>query len=279
MSGEKRFFEGDEHVKLYVDSRPSVPTKLVTKITEYLKQNRPGPFGLAVDVACGSGQSTLVLAEEGSFEKIVGIDVSPGQIREANQRSDKPENVEFKESPAEVMPFEDASVDVVYVNMAIHWFNRDLFFTEVQRVLKSGGVLAISMFTNTGRESPLGLEPDAKQRFDAAQEAFNKEILPYFDKKIGLYMDDYKPIHPLPGFKRPQYISGPELTFQRKASSTLQFKNMLTTSAYQLMKKSNPDLAEKIAEEMKKEFEACVGDLDKELSFEHSMILLLGTNN
>ncbi len=28
MSGEKRFFEGDEHVKLYVTSRPSVPLKI-----------------------------------------------------------------------------------------------------------------------------------------------------------------------------------------------------------------------------------------------------------
>ena len=28
MSGGARFFEGDEHVKLYVEARPSVPAKL-----------------------------------------------------------------------------------------------------------------------------------------------------------------------------------------------------------------------------------------------------------
>jgi len=279
MSGGARFFEGDEHVKLYVEARPSVPAKLVKTITEYLKQNRPGPYGLAVDVACGSGQSTLVLAEDGSFEKVVGVDVSPGQIREANLRSDKPENVEFKESAAEVLPFEDNSVEVVYVNMAIHWFNRDLFFTEVKRILKPGGVLAISMFTNAGAESPVDVEPAVRQRFDAAQEAFNKEVRPYFDAKIDLYMENYKPIHPLPGFQNPQYLSGSDLTFQRKSTSKLQHMNLLTTSGYQLMKKSNPALAQKIDDNLKKEFEACVGDLDKVLSFEHSMILLLGSNN
>jgi len=278
MSGEKRFFEGDEHVKLYVTSRPSVPLKIVTKITEYLKENRPEPFGLAVDVACGSGQSTLVLAEGGQFDKVVGVDVSPGQIREANERPDKPENVQFMESPAEKLPFEDKSVDVIYVNMAIHWFNREAFFPEVRRVLKEGGVLAISMFTNAGEESPLDLEDDQKKRFDDAQSNFTKEVLPFFDKGISLYMEEYKPIHPLPGFTNSLYITGPDLTFQRKVTSKLQYLNLLTTSGYQLMKKANPTLADKIADDLRKEMEASVGDMEKEINFEHSMILLLGTN-
>ena len=40
--------------------------------------------------------------------------------------------------------------------------------------MKEGGVLAISMFTNAGEESPLDLEDDQKKRFDDAQSNFTK---------------------------------------------------------------------------------------------------------
>eukprot|EP00088_Acartia_fossae_P007187 TRINITY_DN13344_c0_g1_i1.p1 TRINITY_DN13344_c0_g1~~TRINITY_DN13344_c0_g1_i1.p1 ORF type:complete len:281 (+),score=75.11 TRINITY_DN13344_c0_g1_i1:48-890(+) len=278
MSGEKRFFEGDDHVKLYKTARPQVPTLIVEKIVDYLKKHRDGPYDLAVDVACGSGQSTFVLAEGGNFKQIVGIDVSPGQIREANERSDKPDNVEFKVSSAEEMPFADNSVDVIYINMAIHWFNRDNFFPEAKRILKPGGVLAISMFLNAGAESPspVDLAAPQRERFDTAQDKFIQEIMPYFDKGIDLYMKEYKPIHPLPGFQDSTYIKGEELTFDRKISAKLQFENLLTTSGYQLMKKNNPTLAQKVTEELENELKACVDDFDKEINFQHSMVLLMG---
>ena len=61
----------------------------------------------------------------------------------------KTKEVFIQESAAEVLPFEDNSVEVVYVNMAIHWFNRDLFFTEVKVYIKkrdSVEVVLISVF-------------------------------------------------------------------------------------------------------------------------------------
>ena len=47
---------------------------------------------LAVDVGCGSGQSTTILAPH--FDKVVGLDISAAQIDEANKK-EKPGNVEF----------------------------------------------------------------------------------------------------------------------------------------------------------------------------------------
>lgn len=41
----------------------------------------PGPFGLAVDVGCGSGQGTVLLAPY--FTQVLGLDVSPAQLEMA----------------------------------------------------------------------------------------------------------------------------------------------------------------------------------------------------
>ena len=44
------------------------------------------------------------------------------------------------------MPFEDVSFDVVYSHLALHYFDRDTtekIFSEIYRVLKPGGVLAL----------------------------------------------------------------------------------------------------------------------------------------
>ena len=51
------------------------------------------PFKVAVDVGCGSGQSTRPLAPH--FEKVIGIDVSEAQIAAARQ-TDNPSNVEYR---------------------------------------------------------------------------------------------------------------------------------------------------------------------------------------
>lgn len=45
-------------------------------------------FHLAVDVGCGSGQSTHVLASR--FEKVVGTDISKAQIEAAKQAAHPP---------------------------------------------------------------------------------------------------------------------------------------------------------------------------------------------
>ena len=53
-------------------------------------------FDLALDVGCGSGQSTFVLSEVA--RRVVGSDVSPAQVKEATKEAEKrrESNVEFK---------------------------------------------------------------------------------------------------------------------------------------------------------------------------------------
>lgn len=52
-----------------------------------------GEFELAVDVGCGSGQGTLLLAEH--FASVVGTDVSPAQLEQALRHAQKP-NITYR---------------------------------------------------------------------------------------------------------------------------------------------------------------------------------------
>lgn len=49
--------------------------------------------------------------------------------------------------PAEELPFEDASVDLLASFTAAHWFDIEKFMREVNRVVRPGGCVAISTYT------------------------------------------------------------------------------------------------------------------------------------
>lgn len=54
----------------------------------------PNQVGLAVDVGCGSGQGTVLLAPY--FTKVVGTDVSPAQLEMALTNNKNPPNVSYR---------------------------------------------------------------------------------------------------------------------------------------------------------------------------------------
>ncbi|XP_063788618.1 uncharacterized protein LOC134944003 [Pseudophryne corroboree] len=133
-------FKDEEFSKVYQDRMVPVSKKITNLVISYLEEKKGRPFELAVDAGCGTGRSTRPLAEH--FYKVIGIDISKSQINEA-KRFTPQENVTYQVSPAEKMPFEDASVDLINADVAAHWFPVDQFFLEVTRVLKNKGCLAL----------------------------------------------------------------------------------------------------------------------------------------
>lgn len=140
-----RLFEGQEHAKLYAKYRPTYPDALYEEIFRYCTTHVTGNASsdTAVDVGCGSGQSTRPLCRY--FRHVIGSDVSEEQIKSAIAQTNgsEAENIQFQISPGEDLSFlEDNSADLVTVAQALHWINHDLFYAEVERVLKPGGVFA-----------------------------------------------------------------------------------------------------------------------------------------
>lgn len=92
---------------------------------------------VAVDVATGTGQLAVPLGR--IFDRVVACDVSEKQLAQAAPAA----NVEYICASAHELPVPDASVDLVVVGQALHWFDHDLFFAEADRCLRPGGTLAV----------------------------------------------------------------------------------------------------------------------------------------
>lgn len=62
-------------------------------ITYHIFDQKGRPFELAVDVGCGSGQGTVLLAKH--FASVTGTDVSPAQLEVAAQHAQAP-NITYR---------------------------------------------------------------------------------------------------------------------------------------------------------------------------------------
>ncbi|KAE8580030.1 hypothetical protein XENTR_v10024278 [Xenopus tropicalis] len=134
-----RLFEGKSHASHYQKYRLSPPQKIQDLILNYLGNRLKKPFGLAVDVGCGTGQTSRSLVPY--FQKVLGTDISEAQIEQANHADGFP-NLVYRVSAAEEIPAENASVDLITACAAVHWFDIEKFLKEADRVLKPCGCLA-----------------------------------------------------------------------------------------------------------------------------------------
>jgi SAM-dependent methyltransferase len=91
----------------------------------------------ALDVACGTGMSTVALAER--VDDVVGVDRSSDMLAFA-PRSD---HVTYAFSTAEALPFARSSFDGVTTCSGVHWFDQPRFFAECRRVLRADGWVAL----------------------------------------------------------------------------------------------------------------------------------------
>jgi SAM-dependent methyltransferase len=126
----KDHFSG--HAASYAAYRPGYPPALFA----FLETLTPGR-GLAWDCATGNGQAALALAE--TFERVIATDASRQQLDNALPHP----RVEYRVATAESSGLADASVDLLAVAQAVHWFDFDRFYAEARRVLRPGGAIAV----------------------------------------------------------------------------------------------------------------------------------------
>ena len=135
------FFAHASAAERYARARPYFHPLVIERIKIHLKLEQPVPR--ALDVACGTGQSARAL--QAIAERVTGTDLSSEMLEYAKQNP----GIEFLESPAESLPFEAGTFDLLTVCMAFHWFDQAKFLLEAHRVLKANGCLIVCK--NTAR--------------------------------------------------------------------------------------------------------------------------------
>jgi len=116
----------------YAEFRPGYPPELFA----WLAGIAPA-LDAVWDCGCGSGQASVALA--GYFARIHATDVAAEQIAAARPHP----RVRYSVAPAERSGLADASVDLVTVAQALHWFDVEAFYAEARRVGRPRALLAV----------------------------------------------------------------------------------------------------------------------------------------
>jgi SAM-dependent methyltransferase len=125
------------HASAYAVYRPRYPTALF----DWLGSIAPRAE-LAWDAGTGNGQVAQSLATR--FARVLATDPSAEQLSHAVPHA----RIKFlRTTYATELP--DASVALITVGQALHWFALEEFFAEARRVLVSGGIVAAFAYAHS----------------------------------------------------------------------------------------------------------------------------------
>jgi len=102
---------------------------------------RVTPEARVLDVGCGSGWATRLLADYAFNGRVTGIDISDEMVRLARESSKSHAHVEYEVASAEQLPFGDYEFTHAFSMESLYYY-RDIpkALAEIHRVLKGSGL-------------------------------------------------------------------------------------------------------------------------------------------
>ncbi|XP_056391910.1 putative methyltransferase DDB_G0268948 [Hyla sarda] len=226
--------------------------EILSMVLSYVKEKTDGrPLEMALDVGCGTGRYTLPLAPH--FKKVVGIDISESQINVAKKNS-LANNVSYMVAPAEKLPMENNSVDLVNAALAAHWFKEDIFASEAVRVLKTKGCLAVHAFyPNTVIEYE-----DLSRELNIAMSKVWDILVQQDDKSLKPMFCQYYNIYEAIQLKDKKWITDIPVQIQMSIQELIGFIQSLIL--YEIFMAKNAEKAKQLLLETEKRLQQILGE-------------------
>lgn len=137
----------------------------------------------ALDVACGSGSVTRIMARIAGARLVTGVDASEDRLRYARQQAAYDRlDVEFKHGTAEALPFPDEYFDYTHARFLFQYVKHPgQILREMVRVTRRGGRIVVADLDNQLD----GLHPAPADLHDQLQQAFAVLAEEGFDPLVG----------------------------------------------------------------------------------------------
>jgi SAM-dependent methyltransferase len=182
----------------YAAFRPTYPDALF----DFLAGAAPAR-NAAWDCGTGSGQAAIGLARH--FARVIATDASDAQIAQVAAHP----KVTYRVARAEASGLQGGSIDLVTAAQAVHWFDRPRFWTEVRRVLRPGGVVAVWTY---------GLLEVAAEIDAIVRRFYSETVGPYWPPERRLTEQRYRTIDfPFAEFAVPELMIEQQLTLEETA--------------------------------------------------------------
>lgn len=163
------------------------------KRSRFYRNIELGPKHIVVDIGCGTGEFTRVIAQRLDYKKggrVIGIDRNEELLRAARRNSGSDKTTSFKKGDAKSLPLPDNLADRVVCQGFLYLFDdegRENVIREMVRVCKPGGIIAAS----EGAMDSAITYADGNTRLNELQRKYKEAfILGYrkvygFDRNIG----------------------------------------------------------------------------------------------
>jgi SAM-dependent methyltransferase len=213
-SWDPSLYEGS--AAYYSIGRVPYPQQLADDLADALELDGTG---ILLDVGCGPGSLTLLLAPH--VAEAIGVDADPDMLAEASRLASERgiANVRWHQLRAEQLPADLPAPRLVTFAQSFHWLDRPRVAAIVRDMLEPGGaVVHIHATTHQGVDSDPGPNPDSRVPREAIETLVRRYLGP--DRRAGKGVrpagpDNENAIYLAAGFAGPRTLEIPGWTVER----------------------------------------------------------------